>query len=565
VIASYYTLHHLAIDLHGRLAGLRLQEAFSQNRNELVLVFSADNEDGDSQPAVVISCEPSSNAIVVRDQYARARRNSVDLFPDLAGTSLDAISISPNDREILFRFSNRLSLLAQFFGSRANVLLCDEHRIVRESFLKHIPAGTVVPETLPFREPGDTAVFRALLLRGGDRADEPLSSALKRIAPRFGPLLVREIATRAGFDAAGPVDEFSDRDVESLFSVWTAIRSQLLAPPVPRVYYDGRTPVEFSIIPLLHLAEFREELFDDIHAAIRHFIGSAHMQRDFHDARKALLLSMQKELGQVERTLSKIGLESVDAADAERLERLGRLLTAHLHTLSKGMTEAIVEDVLGPTPEPVIVPMDPHLSPAKNAERYYDRAKKVRHTAEEQAERREELDGRSIRLAQLIEDLELVTSPEELRTFGLEHAALLSEFGIRIPGPHAAKKPTPPPFRIFTVAGGFQVWAGKSGENNDLLSTRHTAKNDLWFHARGVGGSHVVLKIGTGKGEVSRMAIEQAAAIAGYYSKMKKSGLVSVTMCEGKYVRKPKGAPAGTVTVEREETILIRPALPFQE
>jgi predicted ribosome quality control (RQC) complex YloA/Tae2 family protein len=124
------------------------------------------------------------------------------------------------------------------------------------------------------------------------------------------------------------------------------------------------------------------------------------------------------------------------------------------------------------------------------------------------------------------------------------------------------KKEDPLPFRVFTVAGGFQVWAGKSGENNDLLSTRHTAKNDLWFHARGVGGSHVVLKIGTGKGEVSKQAIDQAAAVAAYYSKMKKSKLVPVTMCEGKYVRKPKGVPAGTVTVEREKTIYAEPGLP---
>ena len=121
------------------------------------------------------------------------------------------------------------------------------------------------------------------------------------------------------------------------------------------------------------------------------------------------------------------------------------------------------------------------------------------------------------------------------------------------------------PFRVFTVTGGFQVWAGKSGENNDLLSTRHTAKNDLWFHARGVGGSHVVLKIGTGKGEVSKQAIDQAAAIAAYYSKMKKSKLVPVTMCEGNYVRKPKGVPAGTVTVEREKTIYAEPGLPPTE
>ena len=112
------------------------------------------------------------------------------------------------------------------------------------------------------------------------------------------------------------------------------------------------------------------------------------------------------------------------------------------------------------------------------------------------------------------------------------------------------------------MAGGFQVWAGKSGENNDLLSTRYTKHNDLWFHARAVGGSHVVLKMGTGKGEVSKHAMEQAAAIAAYYSKMKGGKLVPVSMCEGKYVRKPRGAPPGTVRIEREKTLFVEPRLP---
>ncbi len=148
-----------------------------------------------------------------------------------------------------------------------------------------------------------------------------------------------------------------------------------------------------------------------------------------------------------------------------------------------------------------------------------------------------------------------------MRSFS-EHAPLFTELGIRIDKKGHSKKQEPVLFRVFTVEGGFQVWAGKSSDNNDLLTTRHTAKNDLWFHARGVGGSHVTLKVGTGKGEISKQAIEQAAGIAAYYSKMKNSKLVPVTMCEGKYVRKPKGAPSGTVTVEREKTIFAEPKLP---
>jgi len=222
----------------------------------------------------------------------------------------------------------------------------------------------------------------------------------------------------------------------------------------------------------------------------------------------------------------------------------------------------VAEDFVSGSNELVEIPLDPHLTPAKNAGRYFEKADKSRHAIEEQQLRIVELTQRQKSISLLLDRMEEISTDDDLKHFTGENRKALSQFGLKAEKSGQIKKEEMLPFRVFTVAGGFQVWAGKSGENNDLLSTRHTAKNDLWFHARGVGGSHVVLKIGTGKGEVSKQAIEQAAAVAAYYSKMKKSKLVPVTMCEGKYVRKPKGAPAGTVTVEREKTIFAEPALP---
>jgi len=222
----------------------------------------------------------------------------------------------------------------------------------------------------------------------------------------------------------------------------------------------------------------------------------------------------------------------------------------------------VAEDFVSGSNALVEIPLDRNLTPAKNAERYFEKAEKSRHAQDEQHRRMTELTRRQQSIALLFDRIEVITTADDLKHFTLEHRTALSQFGLKTEKSGQVSKEEQLPFRVFTVAGGFQVWAGKSGENNDLLSTRHTAKNDLWFHARGVGGSHVVLKIGTGKGEVSKQAIEQAAAIAAYYSKMKKSKLVPVTMCEGKYVRKPKGVPAGTVTVEREKTIFAEPALP---
>jgi predicted ribosome quality control (RQC) complex YloA/Tae2 family protein len=118
-----------------------------------------------------------------------------------------------------------------------------------------------------------------------------------------------------------------------------------------------------------------------------------------------------------------------------------------------------------------------------------------------------------------------------------------------------------PPFRIFTVVGGFEVWVGKSSANNDLLTMKYAKPNDLWLHARSASGSHTILRA-HGATLPSKEAIHQAASIAAYYSKMRNAGNVPVAYCERKYVRKPKGSHAGTVILEREKVIFVQPRLP---
>ena len=94
---------------------------------------------------------------------------------------------------------------------------------------------------------------------------------------------------------------------------------------------------------------------------------------------------------------------------------------------------------------------------------------------------------------------------------------------------------------------------------------KYAKQEDLWFHARGASGSHVVLKINSGKGEPSKKAIQEAAAIAAFYSHAKNSNTVPVAMTKKKYVRKPKGAAAGSVTLQQEKVVFVSPKLPRSE
>ena len=204
------------------------------------------------------------------------------------------------------------------------------------------------------------------------------------------------------------------------------------------------------------------------------------------------------------------------------------------------------------------IPVDPRFSPVQNAQGYFEKAKKSRLAYNESRQRLGELRKSATLAESLLGKAEAVQTKEELNRFMIDKASDLDRFGIG----EKAKEREQLPFRIFTVDGGFEVWAGKSSRNNDELTMKYAKPNDLWFHARGASGSHVILKTNSGRGEPGKKAREQAAAIAAYYSKMKNAKMVPVAMTEKKHVHKPKGSAPGSVSLEREKVIFAEPALP---
>lgn len=113
----------------------------------------------------------------------------------------------------------------------------------------------------------------------------------------------------------------------------------------------------------------------------------------------------------------------------------------------------------------------------------------------------------------------------------------------------------------YALPGGWEVLAGKTDDDNDILSLKTAKANDLWFHVHGLPGSHVILQGPEGE-KASPELIKAAAAIAAWHSKARNAGVVPVSCTEAKNVSKPRGAKPGTVHIKREKTIKVRPALP---
>ena len=197
----------------------------------------------------------------------------------------------------------------------------------------------------------------------------------------------------------------------------------------------------------------------------------------------------------------------------------------------------------------VVIALDPSLSPAENAARWLRRAKRYRSAAERIATRREQVQAELSRAQGLLTRAETAQSADELAAVELE----LPEAPPRSLRGRAAPRL---PYRKFISQAGAPILVGRSARDNDALTFRVARGNDLWLHARGLQGAHVVVP-GAGDSPDAR-TLGDAALLAAHFSAGRGEDRVEVAWTRCKHVRKAKGAPAGTVIVTQEKALRVR-------
>ena len=546
--SNFYTLQAVAASLATHLSGKTLLRMFSQEKNELVIeVENSDN-------SLVVCCSGRENTLFLHPGFTRARANVADIMPSTWGSVIGQISMDPSDRVILIPLGTTLRLLIQMFGTQSNVLLVDQNFRIENAFRgskAHIGQTIVRQQKDLFANPADLCRHAASQTTG------TVHQALRRCFPPLGSTVAREILFRANIAENVPPTELHGATLDTL-ATFLSDTLALMNDPSPRVYQtESRVPVLFSIIELLHVNNLEAKPFSDTHDALRYFIYRRRASTALETETEALLGNVSQTVKRIHRAIGAIAAERDRAHRSLQYERYGKLILSHLHTIPPGAEEVELEDDSGLHR----IPLDPGLPVTRMAQHYFEKAKRSRRAERQSAKRLQQLQERARSGEHLIALLHTISTKDQLRRSMDDHREQYDQFGLG-PKNRASKEI---PFRVFRVDGGFEVWAGKNSANNDLLTLRYAKPNDLWFHARGSGGSHVVLRIASAGGEPGKKAKHQAAGIAAYYSKMRKAKHVPVTMTQRKYVRKPKGAQSGTVTLEREKLIFAEPVLPSSE
>ncbi len=455
-------------------------------------------------------------------------------------------------------------LVAEIMGKHSNIIFVnDENRIIDS--IKHI-SGMVssVREVLPGREyfipltqdkqDPLTASFESFQSLITIKA-MPVFKALYSSYTGLSPMIAHEICTEANIDGDSSTAVFTqatdgEKQLERLYHAFDLVMRKVREKDFsPAVIYENGEPVEFTVLPLLSYAGSETKEFTSVSALLEEYYAQKNQISRIRQKSVDLRRIVQTAL---ERNIKKYDLQVKQMQDTEKKDRYkiyGELLNTYGYNVAPGARS--MEALNYYTNEMITIPLDPLLTPSENAKKYFDKYGKLKRTYDALStltvEVKEEIDH----LESVKTSLDIALLEEDLTQIKEE---LIESGYIRRKGSSKKVKITSKPFHYIS-SDGFHIYVGKNNYQNDELTFKFAAGNDWWFHAKGIPGSHVIVK--TNGEELPDSTFEEAARLAAYYSKGRGQEKTEIDYLEKKNVKKPGGSKPGFVVYYTNYSMMI--------
>lgn len=450
-------------------------------------------------------------------------------------------------------------LIAELMPRRANLLLARDGIILdclkrvgpRENrYRLSLPNHKYAPPP-PIRGQLDPAAASEDDLRQLLESAEKPSTQTRRLLPGrilgLSPLLAREIVFRATGDAQSKA---SDTDSGALHRVFQAVLDPLLRRCwQPGVGSQGGSPEAVSVFPLTHI-DWRG--FASASAATQAGFEAIAGSDAYKEAKKPAQAALEQTRAKLRAKIESLRRGLRDEAELTRLKQAGELILAYQYALSDGQGELRAQ--YEPDAPELAIALDPDRTPLENAHAYFRRYEKAKSAAAAVPaliqETRLELDF----VDQLETDLQTAANWPEiddviqaLQSRGHWPGARLKRIGG---GGRAG------PLRVVS-RDGYVIWVGRNSRQNAQVTFKTAKPQDIWLHARGTPGAHVVIR-NDGR-RISQALIAEAAAVAAWYSKRRHEKTVQVDYTRVKYVKAIKGGGLGMATYRNESAISVQP------
>lgn len=456
-------------------------------------------------------------------------------------------------------------LYVELMGKHSNIIFCDENNIIIDS-IKHISAQmSSVREVLPGRtyfiptqegkENPLTVTEDAFLARIGS-CPAPVHRAIYQSYTGISPLMAQEICYRAGIDGDQSTAALSPEDLSRLYDAFDGLMELLKNDDYqPVILYDQDVPLEFAPFPIRMYADKTQETCASMSEALERFYAKKNRHTVMHQKSSDLRRHLSTLL---ERTSKKLQLQlrqQEDTAKREKYRLYGELLHTYGYQIPAGAKSAQVTNYYDDSE--ITIPLDDTLSAMDNAKKYFDRYSKLKRTDEALQTQIRETKESLAHLQSIESSLNFAESEEDLDSIRDELAAYgyLKARGGRKKN-KMQKKSRP---LHYVDANGFHIYVGKNNYQNDELTFRFATGSDWWFHAKGIPGSHVIVR--SENRELPDDTYETAAAVAAYYSNGRDSEKVDVDYLQKKNVKKPNSAVPGFVIYHTNYSMTIHPSL----
>jgi predicted ribosome quality control (RQC) complex YloA/Tae2 family protein len=334
-------------------------------------------------------------------------------------------------------------------------------------------------------------------------------------------------------------------------------RPTLYTPPRKRGRLPNRNELPFVLTHRLEeFAELEAEHVESLCKAMQIVYDRIVKIYELERTSRHISKNLQVRIRRAERALEALEREETGAGSHMDMSVRGDLILASLSSLKKGMKELKTTSFLNQ--QEIVIKLNPRLTPTDNAELYYRKARKAKKKLKAIPQRREELQKH---LEDLREAAEATSSAET--SDALDDIA--RKFKVRyqrLPQDEKDQAGAVERFRKFVTSDGWTILVGKNDRENDYLTHTVAQPHDIWFHASGLSGSHVVLRKPHRTASPSKIAITEAAATAAYFSKGRKASRVPVIYTEKRHVRKFRKSKPGAAVCTREKLVMVKPKSP---
>lgn len=554
--------------LNDELTGLRVDKIYQVEKDEVLLHFRKNK--------LLISSSGNNPRIYLTEQTKENPKIppmfTMVLRKHLSGAIVKGVFQFGNDRVIKIDFdawddfSEKIekSLIVEIMGRHSNIILLDNENIIIDSIKRVSESMSRVRQVLPHlpyeyikdenKIDPSTATLEDISEKfnhseGNKSVENVVFNALTGFSKNMGT----EISLRANIDSTRPFSSLENFEKDNLIkSSMELIREINENEFSYKSYLDGDRIVDFHVLNLINLEgldslEFKtpSEMLDAVYS-----------KRDKDDRLgqkgTALKKIVASKLSKDKSKISNLKKDLLEAENREQYRIFGDLLSANFHKVKPGQKEITLQNFYSEDLEDVLIPLDEKISAPINAQRFYKKYGKLKTAENILNEQIKDTQNEIDYLESVLSTIELTEDVSALDEIKDE---LIEQGYIKRSSQKKKKSKMEIPNYLEMEKDGFNIFIGRNNRENDLLTHKIARRDDIWLHAQGIPGSHVIIKT-EGK-DVPEEVIKYAAQLAAYNSKGRNSGSIEVDYTQKQNVKRSPANKPGLVNYTNFKTISV--------